>query len=351
MQLRKFFKSTVVMSIAGLLLYGPVRAQAFENAGDYMAYIGKASDDLTTMYLTYLTAVGHNKSARKVEKRRQEVVNAIFNTRTSIQGMPPWKGDRTYRDSTVVYLKLLYSVFNEDYGKIVNMEEIAEQSYDAMEAYMMAQQKAGEKLAHAGDVQQKVQKDFAAKYEIKLLANTSELDAKNKQASALMQHYGDVYLAFYKPYKQEAYLIDAISKKDLTAAEQNISALKNTSEEALEKLKKLNGYNNDPTLILACQAVMKFYKEESALMNVASDFLLKEAAFIKLKKNFDSKPASQRTQKDIDEFNKGVNDINTASNAFNNTSNALNKQRTKVLGNWDSAVKNYLDLYMPVQRK
>jgi hypothetical protein len=49
-------------------------------------------------------------------------------------GIAPWKGDRSFRDTTVAYLKLLYIVFNEDYGKIVNMEEIAEQSYDAMEA-------------------------------------------------------------------------------------------------------------------------------------------------------------------------------------------------------------------------
>jgi len=48
--------------------------------------------------------------------------------------MPPWKGDRSYRNSSVAYLKLVYHVFNEDYGKILNLEEIAEQSYDAMEA-------------------------------------------------------------------------------------------------------------------------------------------------------------------------------------------------------------------------
>jgi hypothetical protein len=109
-------------------------AQSFETAVQYLDYINKANSDLTVKYLVYLSAVSHGKSARKVEKRRIEVVNAINDTRYNIMGIAPWKGDRSFRDTTVAYLKLLYIVFNEDYGKIVNMEEIAEQSYDAMEA-------------------------------------------------------------------------------------------------------------------------------------------------------------------------------------------------------------------------
>ncbi len=63
--------------------------------------------------------------------------------------MPSYNGNKALRDSAVSYLKILYSVFNEDYSKLVNMEEIAEQSYDAMEAYLLAQEKAGEKLDQA----------------------------------------------------------------------------------------------------------------------------------------------------------------------------------------------------------
>ena len=104
----------------------------YENAGQYLEHINKLSASLTAKYLAYLSAVSHGKSARKVEKRRIEVVDAIGNTRSEVMGMPPWKGDRTLKDTTVAYLKLLNIVFNEDYSKIVNMEEIAEQSYDAM---------------------------------------------------------------------------------------------------------------------------------------------------------------------------------------------------------------------------
>jgi hypothetical protein len=38
-------------------------------------------------------------------------------------------------------------------------------------------------------------------------------------------------------------------------------------------------------------------------------------------------------------------------NSYNKVNKQINKDRDKVLNNWNSMVKNYLDNYMPVQRK
>lgn len=130
----KHLTRTSLLTVAFSLFFSGVKALDFQNAEDYMNYSSSADEKNTAIYFSYLSAMAHNKSARKVEKRRQETINAIFHTRVNIEGMPPWKGDRSYRNSSVAYLKLVYHVFNEDYGKILNLEEIAEQSYDAMEA-------------------------------------------------------------------------------------------------------------------------------------------------------------------------------------------------------------------------
>ena len=94
-------------------------AQDMSNPGDYMSFINNKEREVTQTYLSYLSAVSHGKSARKVEKLREKVVNTIFNTRMEISGTPPFKGDRTLKDASVAHLKLVYSVFNEDYAKIV----------------------------------------------------------------------------------------------------------------------------------------------------------------------------------------------------------------------------------------
>jgi hypothetical protein len=350
--MKMYFKTKLFLfSFFSILLSYQCIAQSFENAGQYIEHIGKANQVLTEKYLLYLSGMSHGKSARKVEKRRLEVVKAISDTRYEIMGMPPYKGDRTLKDTTVAYLKILNSVFNEDYGKIVNMEEIAEQSYDLMEAYMLAQEKANEKLQQASVRQGEMQKQFAAKHNINMIESESVSDAKMKVAGNVMKHYNEVYLVFFKAYKQEAYLMDAVNQKNVNSIEQNINSLQNFSEQGLEKLKELKGYNNDGSLIIACRNILNFYKDEAKKGSAMTDFFLKEENFTKLKKQFDSKPGSKRTERDVEQFNKAVNDINSASNNFNAVNNELNKQRSKSLDGWNNAVKKYLDEHVPTQRK
>jgi hypothetical protein len=349
--MRQFTTTTLILFFFCLVVL-PSRsaAQAFENAGEYIGHIGKANEALTEKYLVYLSGMSHGKSARKVEKRRQEVLTAISDTRFDIMGMPPFKGDRTLRDTTVAYLKILNSVFNEDYGKIVNMEEIAEQSYDAMEAYMLAQQKANEKLQEASARQNTMQKQFASRYNIKLLENESATEAKMKVASGVMKHYNDVYLIFFKAYKQEAYLMDALNQKNVNSIEQNLNSLQNFSEQGLGKLTEIKGYSNDASLIIACRSMLNFYKDEAKKGSAMTDYFLKEENFAKMKKQFDAR-GSKRTQQDIDQYNKGINDMNAAGNAFNAANKEMNKQRSSNLDDWNNAVKKYMDTYMPTQQR
>jgi hypothetical protein len=325
-------------------------AQTFETAGEYIDYINKANDALTEKYLTYLSAVSHGKSARKVEKRRGEVLNAINDTRFNIMGMPPFKKDRTLKDTTVAYLKILNYIFNDQYGKIVNMEEIAEQSYDAMEAYLLAQERAQEKLEEASQKQHETLRQFASKNNVNLVEAENKVSEKMKTANEVIKHGDEVYLIFFKCYKQEAYLVEAMNRKNLVSIEQNNSSLQKFADEGLVKLKGLAGYSNDPSLITACTDLMNFYKMEAAKGPAMSDYFLKEESFAKLKKQFEAQPSSRRTQKDVDQFNKEVDELNRAMKDFNKTNSELNKARTSVTNNWDKVYKKYMDDYIPVQR-
>jgi hypothetical protein len=347
----KWIKTLSAFYFLAFLLISRSQAQVYENPGQYMDYISKQNQNLTMIYLSYVSAVSHGKSARKVEKRRQEVLNAIDDTRFNIQGMPPWKGDRSYRDSTVSYLKLVNIVFKEDYSKIVDMEEIAEQSYDAMEAYMLAQQKAQEKLHEAIERQNTSQREFAVKNNINLIEEETELSKKSKTASELNKHYDQVYLVFFKANKQEAYLMEAVNNKNINAIEQNKNSLERFAIEGMAKLKEIKPFNNDPSMINACRQALAFYKIEATQMHMMTDFFLKEENFNKVKKNLETKPASKRTQQEIDQFNSAVKDFNDAVNSYNATNKDLNKQRSAALDEWNKTTKKYLDDYMPVQKK
>jgi hypothetical protein len=82
-------------------------------------------------------------------------------------------------------------------------------------------------------------------------------------------------------------------------------------------------------------------------MSVYSDFLMKKEDFEKIKKAFDAKPASKRTQPDIDAFNKAVNEQNKAASDYNKVNSDLSKRHEKVMSNWEITKKNFLSAHYP----
>lgn len=318
------------------------------NPGGYMTAISEKVRNINQTYINYLSAVSHGKSARKVEKLREKTVNTIFDGRAEVLGLGAYKGDKTLRDATVAYLKTCYLVFNEDYGKIVNMEEIAEQSYDAMEAYLLAQAKAGEKLAEAGATRNKVAKEFAQKYGVVMNDTKDQLDMKVEQADKVNDYYNKVFLIFFKSNKQEAYLVDAVNRKDVNAVEQNRNALLTYSTAGLDAQAAMDAFDSDGSLLAACKRSLEFYKElAEKKMSATTDYMLAEQNFNKMKKAFDAMPANKRTQADVDNFNKAVNDMNNAGKVYNKSNNDINKERAEVLKVWNDTVKKFMDEHMP----
>ena len=96
-----------------------------------------------------MSEVAHGNRARKMEKRRIELLNSVNEAIQAGAKLRPYKGDASLRDAFKDYWMVLNTIFKEDYHKIVDMEEVAEQSYDEMEAYLLIQEKAGQKLHEA----------------------------------------------------------------------------------------------------------------------------------------------------------------------------------------------------------
>jgi hypothetical protein len=243
----------------------------------------------------------------------------------------------------VRYLELSYQVLNNDYSKIVDMEELAEQSYDAMEAYMAAQQIANEKLDAAFAVAAKAQSDFAANNNITLQADDSKTEQKLEKAGEVFKYYNKLYLIFYKPFKQEFYLLDAQQKGDINGMKQNQEALSKLAKEAKEKIKTTDAYKKNNSLKSTLNDLMDFYiYEADTKITPLIDFALKKEKFEKLKTAMDKK-GSSASKSEVDEFNKAVNEFNKAGAEYNDIGNDLNKKRSNAIANWESAVSKFLD--------
>lgn len=335
----------IVAAACLLFISAQTFAQDFENPGQYMDYIHKQQDNISKRFMTYTSASAHGKREKKVEALRNKLMDEISEARMNISGMPSYKGDKTYRDTAVNFMKFYYNVMNDDYSKIVNMEEIAEQSYDDMELYLLAEEKVQEKLKDANARMSEAQKQFAAKNNINLLTDKSEMGEMLEEVGGTNKHYHEVYLVFFKPYIQEKHLMDAIAKGNITAVEQSKNAMLKYAQEGLAALPSLKGYKGDKTLINGCMAALKFYVKEAEKTSSISDYFLTKERFEGIKKDMDKK--STKSKEDVEAYNKSVNDINKASQSYNAVNKDLDGQRSDSLKEWNNAVKSFFDEHTP----
>lgn len=226
------------------------------------------------------------------------------------------------------------------------MEEIAEQSYDAMEAYLLMEEKVSEKLQEGNERMKAAQNVFAAKNNIKLINGQSELGDMMQEVHDMNLYHHQVYLIFFKPFKQEAYLLEAIEKNNITGIEQNKNSLLKYAQDGLVKMNNLKPFKGDNSIAASCKSMLNFYiKEVNDKMSTISDFFLTKERFATIEKEFAKK--SNPTNEEVAAYNKGVNDINKASNAYNQNNQTLNQQRTEALNNWNRAVKTFFDEHTP----
>ena len=319
--------------------------QNYDDAGEYMSYISLQQHNINKKFMSYASASAHGKKARKVENLRTKLLDEVQESRMNISGMPSYKGDKSYRDSAVSFMKLYFNVLNEDYSKIINMEDIAEQSYDAMEAYMLAKEQVDIKLEEGNEKLRNAQSAFAAKNNIIITEGKSELGDMMKQVHEMNQYYKVLYLIFFKPFKQEIYLLEAMNKENITGIEQNKNSLQKYAQEGIDKLASIKGFQGDNTLVQQCRKVLDFYLKEADKMSSVSDFYLTKERFDGIKKEYEKK--SQPTKEDRDAYNKGVNDINKASQAFNSSVNSLNQMRNDILDNWNNTVNAFFANHTP----
>jgi hypothetical protein len=342
-QVSLLFASCMVVALLGASV-----CMAQSNPVEYMKQFSDRESMLSEKYMSYMSEVAHRGRARKMEKRRLEVVNGVKQNIKEIGALKPYKGDASLRDAYKEYWSVLYNVLNDDYAKIVDMEEVAEQSYDAMEAYLLIQEKANAKLEASYDKVSLSYRAFAASQNVQLVdGGDTELSKKLNKTGMVNQYTNQVYLIFFKSYIQEATMLQGLSKMDINAIEQAKGSLKKYSAEGLTKLDTLKPFKNDVSLASACKKVLAFHQSEADQFEQFTSFLIKRDDFEKYKKTFDAKPAGKRTQADIDQYNKLLTDYNGSIKKYNQVNNDLNNNRAKALDGFDKARAKFMDTHVP----
>jgi hypothetical protein len=345
--MKKTLPFTFTLLLAFTLASPAVYAQT---AGVYLSKVTEGQQQITEDFLSYISAVAHGKTARKIEKRRKELVTAVAQARTRIKYLAPFEGDSSVNAAAYTYYDVEYNLLNNDYAKIVDMEEIAEESYDKMEAYLLAQEKAEDKLNESHATWTKVFKAFADKHNITLVDDNNKMTKMAETVHKVNEYYHRVYLLFFKSYKQEMYLNAAVEKKDINGIEQNKNTLLKDVGEGFENLNKIPAFDGDGELTIACRKALQFFQKESKTsVPLISDFLVKNDNFEKLKKTMGA--SSNHSKQDVDAYNKAVQDMNAAVGVYNKTNKDDNTERAKAIDDWNNGAQSFLGKHTPRYNK
>lgn len=322
-----------------------------QTSSDALVYMESITNQFTTIMddtWDYTSTVAHSKSAKKTDSKRKDLLKTLEEAKKKISKMPGFEGDASLRDTVLAFLTIDYDVLNDDYSKIVDMEELAESSYDLMEAYLLAQEIAGNKLDTANSnliIQQKV---FAANHNINIIDNKDKVAKKLESSAKVFKYYNKIYLIFFKSYKQDAYLWNAITTNDLSSIEQNKNALLKSSTEGLALLDSVKSFKGDIALVTACKKALIFYKSEAGtkLQDIV-DYYISKDKFVKINAAYESKDKSSLTKAEVDEYNSAVEEVNKAGTKYNTANQKLTTERNTAIEGWNTAGQTFLDKHVP----
>jgi hypothetical protein len=324
-------------------------AQDFNTPVAYLEYINKQESEISKNMWKYTKTIAHSKSARKIDATRKNLVKTIQNAKNNISKIKDgYKGDIVYRDQVVKYLSVSEIIINEEYSKIVDMQEVAEQSYDFMEAYIMTRDLVNKKMDDEHQILTAGQKEFAKKYNITLTESDSELSKKMKLSNEVFAYHTEFYLIFFKCNITDLMLSKAIEQKDIASIQQNASSLLAYAEEGLQKLNQKQPFKNDKVLIETTKKSMELYqKTATEYASAVIDFFMFNTKFEEAKTSLERKKPNERTKEEVDNYNVMVKEINKKINDYNKINTKFVQEKNNMINQWNTTGDQFISRYVP----
>ena len=336
-----------LLTVFILLIAYTTHSQSFKNASEYLDFIATEQESVTKNMWKYTKAIAHSKNDRTINAKRNVLLKTVEKAIAKIENADGYDGE-DYKNQVLTYMRLNESLLNQDYAKIIDMKEVAEQSYDAMEAYVLARELADQKMEDAYNEYDTNFRLFATKHNISIVESETDLGNKMKISNQVFNHYNELYLIYFKVSINEMYLIDALSKNDVGAIQQNANALSQTAKEGLEILKTVELYKNDKSIAEVTKDAFEFFIDEADnQVPQLTEFLILNEDFETIRNTLEKTPERKRTKEQIDTYNKKVKDINKAVDNYNKVNTQLNKDRQNVVNKLNTTNENFLAKHIP----
>ena len=276
-----------------------------DNPVAYNNYIISEQSKLMDKVVEYIVQTVHNDNYREVESKRLEVIGQIERSTNKIEALKPFQGDSRMKDEALAVCNLYHDAYVNDYSKINMLKKNREQSFDAMQRYFDAQDKAEAKLRQAAERFTNAQREFAKKHEMEIVEADSDDTMHN--ISQVNQYSRMVFLEFFKISKLNAKCLDALNEQNVDKIEKCRDDMAKASNASYDALMKIQAFEGDDEFRAKTLAYVKYH-------HLFASRELKELSDILANAN--------RTDEEIDRYNEIIkdynNDLQTLIENFNN---------------------------------
>jgi len=336
-----------IITVVIFLFTISMSSQSFDTAIDYLKFVSEQQEGITKKMWKYTKAIAHSKSDRNIRNKRKSLLKTLDKAIITINKASGYDGNE-FKNQLLKRLQFNKNLLNDEYAKIIDMKAVAEQSYDAMEAYMMAQEMADDKMKEIQEEYEANYYLFAGKHNINIVENETDLSKKMAISNEVFTYYKKMYLVYFKVYINEVYLMEGLNNSDVNAIQQNANALSESAKEGLKILKTETLYKNDKSIVNATKKAFEFFiNEADTKMPVLTDFLVSRADLEQAQATLEKTPERKRTKAQIKDYNDMVNNFNKEVKEYNKTNAELNKNRQMVINALNAANQKFLAKHIP----
>ena len=268
-----------------------------KSPGDYNNFIMKEMIATVQKNFEYISFSVHSEEYDQLEAKRKEVVAEIVKAKANVHQMPPLEGDSRLRDEAVSVLEEYQNAFELDFQKIIGLKRKSRDSFEAMEAYFEAQDKAEEKVNKATKQLRIAQHSYAEKHNMKVVDNKSddELEVKMNKVIAVNNYWRSLFLDYFKISRQYDRMWDELPQQKANPIERERQQVIKVIDRVLPSIKSKSDFNGDHEFRDQTVNIVEYYR------SVATNDFKRIVEILNTKK---------LEQKDVEEINRIINQCN-----------------------------------------
>lgn len=234
-----------------------------KNPGDYNNFIMKEMAAAVQKNFEYISFTVHTDDYELMDAKRKEVIMQINESKDRIGKMPPIEGDTRLRDEAVEALKEYQHAFELDYKDIIGLKRKSKDSYEAMENYFKAEDKAEEKVNKATQRLRKAQQTYASKNNMRIVdaRDDDALEQKMARISAVNSYWRDIFLQYFRVSKEYDQMWDLLAQQKAGPLEHQRQVALKAAEDVLPALRAKPAFNGDREFRDQTIGIVEYYQK------------------------------------------------------------------------------------------